>query len=73
MNAIVDINQLANIDDLGNVLVIDVPELTSGFASRPTTRPPGSAATDGIDLHVLGVASSGVLLIGGDVENGTDL
>lgn len=60
-NTIIDVDDTTLLDDLGNVLVVDVPR-RSAEASKHSTRS---------YLHVLVVRSSSILFIGGDVHLGT--
>ena len=65
-DTIVDVDHTALLDDLGNVLVVDIPEELTIRSLRLEAPKVGYS-------HVLRVARSSVLLIGGDVQDSASL
>jgi hypothetical protein len=58
-DTVVDVDGTALLDDLGDVLVVDVPTIGQYRSASRSVYP---------RLHVLVVGSSGILLVGGDVD-----
>jgi hypothetical protein len=67
-NTVVNVDDTAGLDDLGDVLVVDVPKKKK-VSVRCNSQ--GSQGSQNPNLHVLVVAGSSILLIGGDVDLGT--